>query len=76
MPIKINLPLSAEFDLAARAAEHGYVKAEDEWGGGPSETAYCVAAGHMMADHHPLPISMLGRAFITRAACSCATCGS
>lgn len=42
---------------------HGYVKGGEEWGGGPSETAYCVAAGRMMADHHPLPFSELGKAF-------------
>lgn len=41
---------------------HGYVKS-DEWGGGPSETAYCIAAGKVMAAHSPLPITELGRAF-------------
>ncbi|WP_276120348.1 hypothetical protein [Pararhizobium qamdonense] len=44
-------------------ALHGYVKSGDEWGGGPSETAYCIAAGQMMANHSPMPISELGRAF-------------
>lgn len=43
--------------------QHGYVKADDEWGGGPSETAYSIAAGRMMADHHPLPFSQLAKAF-------------
>jgi hypothetical protein len=40
----------------------GYHKAEDEWGGGPVETAYSVAMGRMMYDHWRLPISELGRA--------------
>jgi hypothetical protein len=40
-----------------------YVKSDDEWGGGPCETAYCIAAGKMMADHFPLPVTEIGRAF-------------
>ncbi|ANH03598.1 hypothetical protein [Shinella sp. HZN7] len=42
---------------------HDYQKSDDEWGGGPAETAYCVAAGQMMADHWPLPIVQLAEAF-------------
>lgn len=42
---------------------HGYVKKDDEWGGGPSETAYSIAAGRMMAEHRPIPIRDLGTAF-------------
>jgi hypothetical protein len=41
----------------------GYQESDEEWGGGPAETAYCVAAGRMMADHWPLPISQLAKAF-------------
>lgn len=44
-------------------ALHGYTKQDDEWGGGPSETAYCVAAGQMMYEHHRLPVELLGKAF-------------
>ncbi len=43
-------------------ALHNYVKG-DEWGGGPSETAYCIAAGRMMAEHHTLPFDLIGKAF-------------
>lgn len=42
---------------------HAYVKQDDEWGGGPSETAYSIAAGRMMAEHSPLSITDLGAAF-------------
>lgn len=42
---------------------HNYVANDDDWGGGPSGAAYCLAAGQMMHDHNPLPIELLGKAF-------------
>ncbi|MEH3109005.1 MAG: hypothetical protein PGN22_02740 [Agrobacterium cavarae] len=42
---------------------HGYTKLDEEWGGGPSETAYCVAAGKMMYEHSRLPFDQLFKAF-------------